>query len=99
MAKWADYLISCCGYKDNHIEEAGVHEDLGEKLGSRSMRSRSWILDRMDNRYSFCTITKGGDGQWRKGARVNIVTVMGVRYLRTDANYTESDNLGALPKC
>jgi len=53
----------------------------------------------MDNRYSFCTITKGGDGQWRKGARVNIVTVMGVRYLRTDADYTESDNLGALPKC
>ncbi|HUT98513.1 MAG TPA: DUF3892 domain-containing protein [bacterium] len=99
MAKWADYLISCCTYEEGHIEKVGVREHSNGGVGSATTRTRSWVLGRMDAGYSFCTITKDSDGEWRKGALVHIVTVNGKRYLRTDANYRESDNLGELPEC
>jgi hypothetical protein len=99
MAKWADYLISCCSYEENHIEKVGVREHSNGGVGSVTIQTRSWVLGRMDARYSFCTIVKDSAGEWRKGALVNIVTVNGKRYLRTDANRTEKDNLGELPKC
>ena len=99
MAKWADYLISCCNYEDNHIEKVGVREHSNGGVGPANIQTRTWVLGRMDAGYSFCTITKDSSGEWRKGALVNIVTVNGKRYLRTDANRTEKDNLGELPKC
>jgi hypothetical protein len=38
------------------------------------------------------------DGKWKKGEDVRVVTVHGVRLIRTDNNSTKADNLGALPE-
>lgn len=36
-------------------------------------------------------------GKWVPGAKVNVVTVGGKKYLRTDSNYLSQDNLDKLP--
>ena len=35
---------------------------------------------------------------WRRGEDVRVVGVRGVKYLRTDRNNVQADNLGALPR-
>lgn len=98
MGSGYDYYISCCSYNSGHISSAGVHQNLHGTLGSKNIRSRSWIVDKIKALYSFCTIFRTG-GEWRIGAKVNIITVDGNLYLRTDANRTKRDNLGELPDC
>ncbi|MBD3399450.1 MAG: DUF3892 domain-containing protein [Candidatus Coatesbacteria bacterium] len=98
MGSGYDYYISCCSYSSGHISSAGVHENLHGSLGSKVIRSRSWIVGRIKAMYSFCTIVRTA-GRWRKGAKVNVITVGGNLYLRTDANRTKRDNLGELPEC
>ena len=38
------------------------------------------------------------NGQWVNGAKVEIISVNGGKYLRTDRNNTPKDNLGSLPE-
>lgn len=98
--KWADYLISAVSYNaaETHIENVRVHKDEGDNLGSASVWKRSSVVENLDAGYSFMTITKGNDGKWYQGAKVSIVTVSGVKYIRTDADATPEDNLGSLPR-
>lgn len=99
MSKWADYLISCCVHDGDCIEKAGVHEDLGDSVGSKHLRKRNWIVDKLEKGDTFCTIYKGSDDEWKKGANVRIIVVDQEKYLRTDSNKRKCDNLGELPDC
>lgn len=100
MAKWADYCISAVRYdsEHDHIDSVRVHPDNGDSIGSSSEWTRASVVSSIDSGKSFITITSGSDGKWHKGADVHIITVNGVRYLRTDNNSTGSDNLENLPE-
>lgn len=99
MSKWADYGISAVRYdvENKYIARVKVHVDNGDSIGIGSDWSRQDVLDKMDDNYTFITIKKGSDDKWQKGQDVHTITVKGVRYLRTDANSRESDNLENLP--
>jgi hypothetical protein len=101
MAKWADYLISAkrCDVLGAHIQKLQVHVDKGDVIGSPSVWLRSQVVDAIeDTSKTFFTITWTDDDEWKKGEKVHIVTVDGVKYLRTDANETDEDNLDELPE-
>lgn len=99
MSKWADYLISCCVYDENRIDEAGVHKDNGNKLGDKVIKNRRCIVDMLENGYTFCTIYMVQNDKWKKGANVSIIKIDQEKYLRTDSNKRKCDNLGELPEC
>lgn len=98
--KWADYLISAVRYNEaeTHIEKVRVHSDNGESVGSASEWTRAEVVSRLEAGYSFVTIFKKSDGNWRKGATVRIVVIHGEKFIRTDADQTKEDNLGSLPR-
>lgn len=99
MPKWADYGISKVRYnKDHtHIEKVKVHEDKGEELGPEEEWTRAQVVSAIDKETTFVTIIKK-DQQWSKGQKVDIIIVNKVKYIRTDKNSKESDNLENLPE-
>jgi hypothetical protein len=99
MDKWADYCISHVRYDDSktHIAQVKVHQDLGDSLGVPSAWERADVLDSLRNEESFCTIIKGTDNKWNRGAIIKIVTINGMDYIKTVKDSIEKDNLGELP--
>ena len=100
MTKWADYCISAVRYnaEHTHIVKVKVHADMGDNLGNATEWTRTEVVSAIENKKTFVTITPSTDGKWKKGEDVRIITVGGVKYLRTDANSKASDNLGNLPE-
>jgi hypothetical protein len=99
MAKWADYCISRVRYneKHSHIVKVEAMPDNGENLGAKVEFTREDVVAKIDRGITFVTITLS-EGKWKKGEDVRIVKINGVKYIRTDQNQKESDNLGALPE-
>ncbi|MCI0730563.1 MAG: DUF3892 domain-containing protein [Chloroflexi bacterium] len=100
MEKWADYCISKVRYNSErtHIVKVEVREDKGDSLGTASEWTRSQVVSAIDRGSTFATILLDANNKWRKGQDVHTVTVNGVKYIRTDRNNKESDNLGNLPE-
>lgn len=99
--KWADYLISKVQYNaaDTHIVKVLSHPDNGETVGTGVEVTRQTVVTRLESGSTFMTITAGTDANtWNKGAKVRIVTVEGVKYIKTVADDTKKDNLGSLPR-
>ena len=100
MEKWADYLISAVRYdsEHSHIEKVRVLEDKGDKLGSAFESLRQDVIANIKGGKTYITIYEGGDNKWNKGEEIQIITVDGTEYIRTDRNQEKSDNLGNLPQ-
>ena len=101
MAKWADYCISAVRYdaEHSHIVKVRVHAYSDTGIGGYSEWTRSDVVNAIQRGSTFVTITLSQDKRtWHKGEDVHIVTVNGVKYLRTDANSRAADNLGNLPE-
>lgn len=99
MAKWADYCISAVrySYSGKHIDKVRVHTDDGQTIGPPTESTRTQVITAIEAGRSFVTIY-ARDDKWRRGEDVRIVKVNGNKYIRTDANSKEEDNLGDLPK-
>lgn len=97
--KWCDYAVCAVRYSDNpkHIEQVKVMEDKGEKFGAPEQWNRTKAISEIAGDTNIITVFKNEDGNWKKGARVNVVTINGTRYLRTDRDAIAADNLGSLP--
>lgn len=65
MDKWADYCISKITKGDNDlIESVVVCKDFGESLGESEERGRTWMVNRIQEGNSFCSIIKNNIGKW-----------------------------------
>lgn len=100
MAKWADYCISRVRYnaEHSHIIKVEALADLGETLGSAQEMTRNDVISAIGNGKTFVTVTRNTAGNFAKGKDVHIITVNGVKYLRTDQNQRTADNLENLPE-
>ena len=100
MSKWADYAITAARFKKEkrHIEHVKILKDAGEKLSSEQITSRSEIVRCLENNVTFVTAYKKDDKNWKKGDDVRIVKINGTKFIRTDGNSIEEDNLGELPE-
>jgi hypothetical protein len=100
IEKWADYGISGVKYngKGTHIDHVKIHIDNGDTIGTANVWSREKIVSQLEKNYSFVSIIKNNKGKWDFGAKVEIIKVNGLKYIRTDRNNIASDNLEDLPK-
>ena len=100
MKKWADYGISKVRYNDErtHIVKVKVHEDKGDAIGTAQEWARNQVVSAVEGGKTFVTMLKGSDDKWKKGEDVHIITVKGVKYIRTDQNPKGADNLENLPE-
>lgn len=99
MVKWADYAIVAVRFKrDNktHIEEVKRREDTGDKLINERPMLREDVVRALENNTTFVTSYKEKD-KWVKGNEVHIIVVNNKKFIRTDGNSIEEDNLGDLP--
>ena len=102
MTKWADYLISSVRYVETattkHISHVKVHVDNDNTFGHPKERKRQDVINAIDLKSTFCTITKNTNGDWSKGALVEKMQIFGDWYIKTEKDNTTKDNLGALPE-
>ncbi|QNT79407.1 DUF3892 domain-containing protein [Entomobacter blattae] len=99
--KWAKYIIVAVRYNssDKHIHSVKRCEDLGDKLGDSEVRTKNAIVNAIENKnLTYATAYQDESGEWVEGAKVSVVVVNGKKYLRTDSNKKEEDNLGNLPE-
>lgn len=59
--------------------------------------TRQEIVEKLEKKYTFATATEESDKTYKVGADIIIVEINDVKYIRTDGNETEADNLGELP--
>lgn len=98
--KWSDFCISAVRYNQarTHIDAVRVHEHLGKSLSNGEVWSRQRVVSTIDAGYTFTTVVADANGYWLQGAAVNVVQVGRQRFLRTDRDQWEADNLGNLPE-
>lgn len=97
--KWADYVITAVEYNRtrDRIETVEVREDNGDKISGKLIWTRHDVIQHIAKRYTFVTAYKR-NGKWSKGASVEIFERNGEKFLRTEGNDTDVDNLGELPE-
>lgn len=100
MAKWADFCIVRKHTVNGVMDRFECYPDKGEELGFAFVLYREEVIYRIDSReHSFCTAKRNENGKLTKGEDVRTrKSSSGKKYLRTDNNETDADNLGNLPE-
>ncbi|OEC86228.1 MULTISPECIES: DUF3892 domain-containing protein [Methanobacterium] len=95
----ADYGITGVKYDSigKHIEWVKVGEFTGSSFGIRENWLRTKVISEFEKGKTFITVLKHGD-RLKKGLDISIVTVNGKKYIRTDNNDKNSDNLKDIPE-
>jgi hypothetical protein len=97
-----EYWVSHVKMKDNHIKQVKAFLNTVEGLKNPNLFNREEIvksIDEKDNEWYTCVLKDKITGKrvWEKGAAIHTIEVNGKKYIRTDGNSKESDNLGELP--
>lgn len=94
-----DYCIYEVSYNSEgtHIEKVKLYDYRDGTLKSPSIWSRTDVVSSLENGINFKTIVRVNN-EWNWGEDVRIVVVNKTKFIRTDSNNTESDNLGNLPE-
>jgi len=96
MEKWCDYGISNTKKNDGEIAAVYLHEDMGETFKPIGVKTDKEVIALIDEGYKIITIMWDYP-KWIEGAKVTVVDGSTQRYLRTDKDSTEQDNLLSLP--
>ena len=96
----ADFCITAVKYSPDkkHIDWAQVREEKWGGNVAKEIRlvQRAFLVDLIRlELVSFRTKTQNRDGSWSDGDKV---TIYNDKYLTTEGNGTERDNLGSLPE-
>ena len=97
--KWADFAVTAVHYNfwRLHIETLKVQPDNGDSLGDQVVQTRVEIVRLIEQGHRFVT-AYFRDGKWQRGEDIRVIKVNGTKYLRTDNNSSDNDNLGGLPE-
>ncbi len=93
------YWVSAVRYNaaETHIDSVREHYDDGTTLGDATATARGTVVSRITSGTRYDTMY-ASNSKWTAGAKIDIVTVNGTKYLRTDADKKAADNLGNLPR-
>lgn len=97
--RWANFLISFVKYdkQKNLIEEVEVQEDLGFGISNTTdFITRQTLIENIEKKLTYTTIVLEEKGMWKMGQKVELVTLNGQKYLKTNNDDTPRDNLGEL---
>ena len=95
----ADYGITSVKYNSigKHIEWVKVGKFTESSFGMRENWLRTKVISELEAGKTFITVLKQGD-RLKKGLEINIVTVNGKKYIRTDNMNKAFDNLNDIPE-
>lgn len=97
MAKWADFLISGVWFSlfpHKHVSHVMLHTDNDSTVSSGTKKTRQDVVNLIKAGKLVHTIKWNyASASWSDGARVEIINIGGVDYLRTHKDATTSDNL------
>ena len=97
-----EYWVSHVKIEDNHIQQVKAFLNTIEGLKNPNLYNREEIIkliDEKDDEWYTCVLKDKITGKrvWTKGAQIHTLEIDGKKYIRSDENKTESDNLGELP--
>ena len=97
-----EYWVSHVKIEDNHIQQVKAFLNTIEGLKNQNLYNREEIIkliDEKDDEWYTCVLKDKITGKqvWKKGAQIHTLEIDGKKYIRSDKNKTESDNLGELP--
>ncbi len=100
MSERADYYIEKVRYTKDHsrIIWVSVREDNSKKLGGAYNMVRERIMKLMHDGKQFMTIFRNDEGKYRKGQRIQLISVKGNEFIRTDPEQADKDKLEDLPE-
>lgn len=100
MSERADYYIEKVRYTKDHsrIIWVSVREDNSKKLSGAYNMVRKKIMSLIHDGKQFMTIYRNDEGKYRRGQKIQLVSVKGTEFLRTDADPMEKDQLEDLPE-
>lgn len=95
---WTNYGISCVRHNADgtQIEKLFVHVLIYGIPMFPEMLARDDVIARIKAGKNFITLIKDADGRLVHGEKIHPLKE---KFLRTDPNETEEDNLGELPNC
>lgn len=97
----AEYWISHVEKGDKNVNKVKAFLNTVEGIKNPAIYKKEDIIksieDNNDNWYTCILKDKtGGKRIWEKGAKIHTVDMGGTKYIRTDSNKKDSDNLGQL---
>ena len=96
-----DYVITTVRYdnEDTRIKQVkrAEYDPEENKFGSRSEKSRQSVVSSIESGNEYYTVPPDGDGGYTWGDKVDVMQVNGEKFIRTDGNKVEGDNLENLP--
>lgn len=94
-----DYYVSATDYNSDgtHIAKLRVHEvGTTGKLKAPVEMTRPQVIELINKKKTFSTMTMGTDGKWKPGAKLEVIAVT-TDYLKTKKDASTRDNLESLP--
>ncbi|MFD1570843.1 DUF3892 domain-containing protein [Halorubrum laminariae] len=97
-----DYVITKVSYDNDHSRITHVkraeYDNSENKFGSRTEKSRQVVVESIESGFEYYTVPPDGDGGYTWGDSVEVIPIDGEKFIRTDGNKVEEDNLGELPE-
>lgn len=100
MSGWGDYAITAVRYNNDEtrIDQVKRREVEPEALTSAEKVDRSTVVADIEAGNEYTTAIWNEDSEnWSLGDEIHVLEVNGGKFIRTDQNETEEDNLGDLP--
>jgi len=79
------------------IKVKAMERRKGSGLSSAEEYDREEVIQSIENDNNWFTCLQKDKRIWTKKAEIHIILVNNVKFIRTDSNQTEADNLGELP--
>ena len=97
-----DYVIAKVRYDDDHSRithvRRGSYDNDENVISPRSTQSRQTIVSSLNSGDDYYTVPPDGDGGFTWGDEVEVITIDGEDFIRTDGNEVKGDNLENLPE-
>ena len=97
-----EYWVSHIKKDDKHIKQVKAFLNTVEGIKNPVLFNRDEIvksIDKENDQWYTCVLKNKKEGKriWQKGSKIHTINVDGNKYIRTDRNKKDSDNLGELP--
>ena len=100
MAEEIDFAITDITCEDGAIENVERCEVLDDgTLGEKKIKTKRAIINAIKDHDYVYRVRYKENGNWRYGAKVRAVPESNPKYIRTDKNNTEKDNLEHIQEC
>ncbi|WP_158093589.1 DUF3892 domain-containing protein [Halorubrum sp. SD683] len=97
-----DYVITKVSYDSDHSRITHVrraeYDNSENSFGPTTEKSRQTVVDSTESGYEYYTVPPKGDGGYTWGDSVEVIPIDGEKFIRTDGNEVEGDNLEELPE-